>query len=80
VCGRTHLSLIAPVTRGDLARRMAHFCNAGLGLAWHGTTFQRTGRAREAPMTRDQVVTWFILLAFVALIQGGAAWLSRGTP
>jgi hypothetical protein len=31
-------------------------------------------------MTRDQVVTWFILLAFVALIQGGAAWLSRGTP
>jgi hypothetical protein len=32
-------------------------------------------------MTWDQVVTWFILPAVVALILGGGAiWLSRRTP
>ena len=31
-------------------------------------------------MARVQVVTRFILPAFVELIEGGAAWLSRRTP
>jgi hypothetical protein len=32
-------------------------------------------------MTRDQVVTWFILPAVVALVLGGGGiWLSRRSP
>ena len=41
----------------------------------------RSRSENEAAMTWDQVVTWFILPAVVALILGGGGiWLSRRTP
>ena len=57
------------------ARRMAHFCNARLAWDYASTHEPCSGAA----MTWDQVVTWFILPAVVALILGGG-WLSRRTP
>ena len=48
----------------------------GLGVGLHFSA-----RAVVAAMTWDQVVTWFILPAGVALILGGGGiWLSRRTP
>jgi hypothetical protein len=54
-------------------------CDIGLGRPRCRPTFQRTGSAREAAMTWDQVVTWFILPAIVAVVLGGGGAASRSS-